>query len=91
MKTVVIHYCGGCNPRYDRVALAARLQREFPRFSYHYDLDAPADLAIVLSGCDVGCAARSRENAPNRVLINNDAQVKVLYAALERLADEAES
>ena len=85
-KTVLIHYCGGCNPRYDRVALAARLQRAFPQFTYHCDVDAPADLALVLCGCGVGCAARGRENAPRRAVAVEEKQAERLYAALEQLA-----
>lgn len=54
---VGVRYCGGCNPRYDRVALARRLEAACPfaRFS-------PArpgsdwDVLVVLCGCSACCA-----------------------------------
>ena len=32
--TVGIKYCGGCNPRYDRVAAARRLEAAFPGLTF---------------------------------------------------------
>ena len=31
---VGIKYCGGCNPRYDRVAAVNQLKREFPQVEF---------------------------------------------------------
>ena len=55
--TVGIKYCGGCNPRYDRVAFAAALAAACPEVSW-----VPAwpgesyDRLAVLCGCSARCA-----------------------------------
>ena len=52
---VGLRYCGGCNPRYDRVAAAEQLRAQFP------DLElgpaAPGrGLTLVVCGCAARCA-----------------------------------
>jgi len=54
--TLVLKYCGGCNPRYDRGAFLAKLQADFPQLR---QVDATAetpDFALVLCGCPSRCA-----------------------------------
>jgi hypothetical protein len=54
---VGVKYCGGCNPRYDRVALAEALMARLGREIKWVSLDA-RDLALVLAieGCQTACA-----------------------------------
>ena len=61
MKRVRIHYCGGCNPRYDRTALVKHLAADFPALTFTYDGDA--DLTLAVCGCSVACAAK-QEHGP---------------------------
>ena len=52
-----VKYCGGCNPRYDRTALVARLKQKRPD-----DWVEPASPGVcydefwVVCGCPVQCA-----------------------------------
>jgi len=55
--TVAVKYCGGCNPRYGRLELAARMKKEFPWLEVGGG-DAPSpDLVLVICGCDRECAS----------------------------------
>ena len=60
---VCIKFCGGCNPRIDRVAVAA----EIVRFFHSRNIDVvynnlDADFIVFVSGCSSGCAMRYAEN-----------------------------
>ena len=57
---VGVKYCGGCNPRYDRTALAARLRASCPfaRFTPAVPGEA-CDALLVLCGCTARCADRT--------------------------------
>ena len=52
-----IKYCGGCNPRYDRGVLVARLKAALPDIDFQPVRDGDVyDLLLVVSGCRVECA-----------------------------------
>ncbi len=54
---VGIKYCGGCNPRYDRGGLVARLKGALPDVDFEpVRPDKVYDLLLVVSGCHVACA-----------------------------------
>ena len=50
-----VRYCGGCNPRYDRVALVRRLAEELPEHRFTV-AEGGRDYAAVLMVC--GCLSR---------------------------------
>jgi hypothetical protein len=56
-RRVGVKYCGGCNPRYDRVSLVedlkARLGREIEWVSPE---DDDLDLVLAIEGCQTACA-----------------------------------
>ena len=52
MKTVKLCYCGGCNPRYDRVAAVRMLSGAFPEIQFS-DTDGMIGLAVC--GCERAC------------------------------------
>ena len=57
MKTARIKFCGGCNPGYDRVALAERIGRQLADAGYRVVTGSgDGDLAIVICGCACACA-----------------------------------
>jgi len=56
MKAMAIKYCGGCNPRFDRVGFVSRLIEKFPEL-----VAVPSDavepwLVLVVCGCCSCCA-----------------------------------
>lgn len=81
--TVGVKYCGGCNPRYDRVALVARLAADHP--SLRLEPAQPGvyyDLLLVVCGCSARCAdTAGLENRLGRLTISSEADL----AAVEKL------
>ena len=54
---VGIKYCGGCNPRFDRVAEACALARDYPQHCFvRAGCKTEMDLLLVICGCQVACA-----------------------------------
>lgn len=85
MKEVFIHYCGGCNPRYDRTQLVQQLQSAFPHFSYVYQAEHRVDLALVICGCSAACPAKHEENAAKRFVVTDATDRATLNAALSAM------
>ncbi len=58
MMKIGIKYCGGCNPRFDRVGLVAQLKEAFPGWEF-LSAGAPEefDFIAVICGCTSRCAA----------------------------------
>jgi 4-hydroxybutyrate CoA-transferase len=89
---VGVKYCGGCNPRYDRRALVARLRRSFPEHDIREGLNARAagfapDLAAVLNGCARACADHGDfTGSRGKVVIDSAEGYEDIAAALARLA-----
>lgn len=67
---VGIRYCGGCNPRYDRVALAGELARALPEVDFPpAEAGQSYDAAVVVCGCTARCAGvRELAVLPERLL-----------------------
>ena len=54
---VGVRYCGGCNPRHDRVALVARLEGFFPEAGFvTAQGGTPYPAVVVACGCPSRCA-----------------------------------
>ncbi len=68
-----VRYCGGCNPRYDRVALVQRLQAFFPEQEF-----VPAEsggsypAVLVVCGCTARCADVSGLISPVMIYLSGD-------------------
>jgi len=54
---VAIKYCGGCNPDYDRVALAQRIKEVLSgKVQFVSPEDEDIDLVLAIEGCKTACA-----------------------------------
>lgn len=58
-KRIAVYYCGGCNPRYDRVGAVSELGERFPRLSFTLPDEGTSNGCLAVCGCTAGCA-RSR-------------------------------
>lgn len=58
-KRIAVYYCGGCNPRYDRVGAVRALAGQFPGLTFTLPDEPPCDGCLAVCGCTAGCA-RSR-------------------------------
>lgn len=65
-----VRYCGGCNPRFDRVALVKRLEGMFPELEFvPAEAGKPYPAALVVCGCPARCANVSGLTVPAGGLI----------------------
>ena len=79
--TIGIKYCGGCNPRYDRVAKVTAFKAEHPTFEYfsakagrHYDY------VFVVCGCPAACAEHNKINVKKQIFtLRQDRDWDILY------------
>lgn len=71
-KTQVgVRYCGGCNPRYDRVSLVKRLESFFPGVAFVPARDGTGyPAALVVHGCPTRCASTSGLAVPGGGLVH---------------------
>ena len=70
MPEIGVRYCGGCNPRYDRVALVKRLGEYFPALHFvPAQAGRPYPAVLVVCGCPNCCAdVRDLAVPANRML-----------------------
>ena len=65
-----IKYCGGCNPRYDRIGEVNKLKAEFREMEFVTASDYPdCDVVIVVCGCSAACAERSSLRYKDEMLV----------------------
>ena len=58
-----IKYCGGCNPRYDRVAAVKELQRRHPEWTVEPAGEGGQEYILVVCGCTAVCAGHAHLKA----------------------------
>lgn len=63
---VAVAYCGGCNPRYDRVGLVRRLADRFAQTAVFTPLEETErrDAVAVVCGCPSACAPAPAADCP---------------------------
>ncbi|HON59737.1 MAG TPA: hypothetical protein P5040_00355 [Smithella sp.] len=59
-KRIGVKYCGGCNPRIDRVKLAQDIIQPLPPgfVLTEASFDEPWDIGILICGCPAACAEK---------------------------------
>lgn len=64
-RSIGVRYCGGCNPRYDRVAAVEELARLLPGWVLvPAQPGAAYPVAVVVCGCPARCAGTAGLSAP---------------------------
>ncbi len=57
IRSVGLKYCGGCNPRYDRVETVRRIRDELGGTVHFVPPDDPdIDSILAVMGCETACA-----------------------------------
>lgn len=86
MEKVGIRYCGGCNPRYDRIALVDDLRRRYPEIMFvTAGLEQNVELVLVLHGCMARCV--NTGDIPGEILpIFPGSDLTAVHAQLDRIA-----
>jgi hypothetical protein len=53
---ILVKYCGGCNPRYDRVALVEKLAASLKgKAELVYSESEGVDMVLAVQGCETAC------------------------------------
>ena len=90
-ERIRVKYCGGCNPRYDRTAIAAKLRADFPEAEIAETAgDGPDHFVAVICGCPVACASHGDlRGCAGKAVLTSEAEygklVRDIRAALSRL------
>ena len=82
-----VRYCGGCNPRYDRVSLVKRLQAALPDLEFVPAEDGvPYAAALIANGCTNRCTTVSGLAVPEarQVALSGDID---FFPAQEKLKE----
>ena len=83
MKNGIV-YCGGCNPRYDRVAFVNRLKRDFAYSDFTYASKGEHyDLLIVVCGCNAACVRIEAYSADKIIVVTDGHSIAALYQYLK--------
>ena len=74
-----ITYCGGCNPDYDRVALAGEMARRLAgRVRFVPAGPEASDMVLAIQGCATACADLSAFEGSRVITITSRAEGEVL-------------
>lgn len=87
---VGVKYCGGCNPRYDRASIVARLKSELGDDGLEWvnvsTSEGRLDFVLVVCGCMVACAAHENLNGKQgKFIICAQEQYALALEHLKRL------
>ena len=88
-----IRYCGGCNPRYDRVAAAEELKRQFPQAEWvRAEKDTVCDGIVIVTGCGKECVSDENlgEFSGKRVSVNGREDIPAAAEEIRSWTDAKE-
>ncbi|MDY6905560.1 MAG: hypothetical protein SWH61_12845 [Thermodesulfobacteriota bacterium] len=71
-KTLRIKFCGGCNPEYDRVALAEQVQAMARTNGVTVITDGQPNVLVVICGCACACADWTAFDSSAIVMLTDD-------------------
>lgn len=79
-------YCGGCNPQYDRVALAEYIEETYKSLIEFTDpYNRGVDFILAVQGCKVACSDLSNYKGIPIFIITGPEDVEGVF---ERVVDE---
>ena len=82
---VGIKYCGGCNPRYDRVAAVRELEKRHPEWQIEPAGDGGQEYILVVCGCTAVCAAHDSLRAVRHKFVINSS--RSIYHLLKKVLE----
>lgn len=93
MMKIGIKYCGGCNPKFDRMAFVRRLKEAFGHCEVQaVSSDDVFDCVAVVCGCPVACASlRDINTRKGFVIVRKDDMEATIKHLLTLQCDETES
>lgn len=87
--TVGVRYCGGCNPRFDRVAGVRLLEADCPWAAFTgAEPGVSYDLLLIVGGCTACCPDQSGLEGQCRVEIRTEDDFEQALALLRRAGED---
>lgn len=87
--TVGVRYCGGCNPRFDRVAGVRRLEAACPWAEFSGVRPGEyRDVLLIVGGCTACCPDQTGLTGERRLEIRSEADFTQALALLRRAREE---
>ncbi len=88
-RKIGVKYCGGCGPKFDRVALVERLRTMlFDSWEFVSWEDEAADHILIVVGCETACVDQGPFVNKDVHWLNNTTDLRVLTDSLEQIAIE---
>lgn len=76
-------FCGGCNPRYDRLQLFEQVQQEMPEIHFFfYEKGMDCDFILLINGCGSECLLN--ENFPCPVALVRSGDLEEACTSVKR-------
>jgi 4-hydroxybutyrate CoA-transferase len=83
---VGIKYCGGCNSRFERIAIAEKIKSDYKNFEFSYAKENQEyDFIIVINGCHIACAGLHGLNSKKGFIIIRDDDYKNIKARIDKI------
>ncbi|CAK7005555.1 MAG: hypothetical protein DELT_00219 [Desulfovibrio sp.] len=89
-KKIRVKYCGGCNPRFDRKAVAAEIRAACPEAEViESHVDGPVDLVTVICGCPATCASHDDlQGEHGKIVISSEEESEKVLEAVKDLCEK---
>jgi len=81
---IAVKYCGGCNPNYDRVALAEQLLERLFGMTELVTGDKVPDLVIAIEGCPTACADLTQYEGLEVVILTDPTQMQSVVDQIKK-------
>lgn len=85
---ILVKYCGGCNPRYDRSKIIKKLTEDFCTLNIttNSNSNKTFDYVLVLSGCMSSCANHKELNGKyGKMVVTRLSDYEVLVNTLNKI------
>ncbi len=85
IRSIGLKYCGGCNPRYDRVETVRRIRDELGGTIRFVPPDDPGvDSILAVMGCETACADLSAFDGKKIWIITSPGDADVWVAEMKK-------
>lgn len=87
---ILLKYCGGCNPRYDRKKIVDYLKKDFHEINIILPIDnKTCDFAVIISGCMSSCVNHDNiEGKYGKFIINDINDYEYLKSTIAAIIDK---
>ena len=87
-----LKYCGGCNPNYDRGAMAEKISRELnDTAKFVTIIDDDVDMVVSIQGCYVSCADLKPFKDYNGQIINSIDDAEAFIRTINEIQNKVNS